>query len=312
MKERPPLYPPPIELRPVIKDADPSGLQHVQERARAHNVQDVVVLGGGGATLPSILGVLEELRRGGVIGEQNVAEVGTSAGSIAGALWELIGLDDPDYWHDTVKPIASMRGFAEPWNMLSEGAKSPLAIRKLNFLRYFNHNIKPNIPHEPTLPAKPAVSAAVATKAVGLQPHLYHNGHWENEDGTVRPEDLLRCVERSCSVPGIFTSEKDPHIGLALDGGVRFGLHCPVDVARHMLGPEGGRIVAIEPLSNLPRGIYWEQPESDPNVQILHIAVNQNTSLRTRAQKLFVFDPTAYELGQEMGAEAARMYQKSL
>ena len=300
--------PPPIHLTPILEGKEAHAMLTVQERMQNYGIDEVVVLGGGGATLPQLLGCLQELSKQGIVGTRPVAAVGTSTGSIATSLWSMVGLENPKLWEKAMRPIAELQGFRKPWGELSEKAKSPFALRKLAFSRYFEHNIRPFIPQEPVIPARPAVTGIVTTQARGIQPHLYFNDHWENADGTIRSADLFHCVERSCSIPGVFIAQqRDPHLGLTIDGGVnKYSLHCPIDVAKHMLAPTGGRIIALEPVSDHTPGIYWEELADTPNVELVRISMKKHASLLDRAQNVFVFKQDAYQLGQEWGAMAAQ------
>ena len=301
---------PPVHIGPVLQGEMTQEFEELQEVVQQKEIHTIISARGGGALLPCILGALPVLYQHGVIGQEPWGMVGTSTGSIATLCAKSIGLEPTIDWHWKLRPIAQFDGVVIPWfKHLTRSGMGRGAFRTLNFEEYYHTYLAPSVqsdyPDNTRVNpyAKPSMTGVVVTRKDGLEPYIYHDKHWEDEEGNFDVRQMIQCVERSCSLPGIFSSTQDPHVGSIVDGGYnRYHLASPAKLAHKLLGQEGDRVISIEPAANdLEPGIdiSWEN-----EVQIVRIVMQRQRNIGNRVSNIFVFNPETYFMGTQWGERA--------
>ena len=299
---------PPVHVAPVLEGNMTDEFSYLREKARNMDVETIVSLRGGGALLPRILGFMPKLFDKGVLGREPWGIVGTSTGAIAGFFARDIGFANIEAWHHSMQPVADFKGWKGPWSELTVNGLPYRRPRKLNFDQYYSQKILPRIgelePHDSENEhARPALNMVVVARREDRQPYIYHDEHWTDENGRFQREKMIQCVEGSCCLP-FFVPTHDDHIGPVIDGGLsKPDMTAPIEVAGEVL-ENRGKIISIEPVGNLKRGIHIENRDG---LHVVRVVMEQQLTPFQQARNILVFDPQAYGIGAKWGEYTAEV-----
>ena len=304
---------PPVQIGRVLEGEHSEEFDYLRQKVADLGIQTIVTSRGGGALLQRTLGFLPQLFEEGALGDAPWGMVGTSTGAISTFMARSIGFANLAAWHESVQSVADFKGLA-PWiKLTTKPGIRDMAFLKLNFLEYYDQYMRGAETHDYSDEQaiaehkKPALNAVVVTRRWGFQPHIYHDEHWQREDGSLDIAKMVSSVEGSCALP-VFAATHDEHIGAVIDGALnRYDLQAPISVAERLLEGRKGKIISIEPASHIDRGIHIEARNG---LTIIRVAMERQVSLARKAQNIFVFDQEGYDVGRYWGKYAAEVIKQ--